>query len=188
MSPSEEKMYDLIDRLNQLWETGFHILPPLIVVKSQELSRIISSFPDAISNEIRDAHVILRKKDDIIQDAKMKAERIITEAENERHRFLNESSLNKAVEERAREIREQVIKECEAIKMKAFNEAESTRLAAQEEAIKIKEGAQRLAQEILNKLDGDLKQLYQVVATNQQYLADMQYQNSQLSSNYEKRN
>ena len=188
MSQSEEKMYDLIDRLNQLWETGFHILPPLIVVKSQELSRIISSFPDAISNEIRDAHVILRKKDDIIQDAKMKAERIITEAENERHRFLNESSLNKAVEERAREIREQVIKECEAIKMKAFNEAESTRLAAQEEAIKIKEGAQRLAREILNKLDGDLKQLYQVVATNQQYLADMQYQNSQLSSNYEKRN
>ena len=180
MSPSEEKMYDLIDRLNQLWETGFHILPPLIVVKSRELSRIISSFPDAISNEIRDAHVILRKKEDIIQDAKMKAERIIADAENERHRFLNESSLNKAVEERAREIREQVIEECEAIKMKAFNEAESTRLAAQEEAIKIKEGAQQYAQEVLNKLEGDLKQLYQVVMNGQQYLQDMQYQNSQV--------
>ena len=182
MSQSEEKMYDLIDRLNQLWETGFHILPShLIVVKSQELSWIISSFPDAISNEIRDAHVILRKKEDIIQDARMKAERIIADAENERHRFLNESSLNKAVEERAREIREQVIEECEAIKMKAFNEAESARLAAQEEAIKIKEGAQKYAQEVLNKLEGDLKQLYQVVMNGQQYLQDMQYQNSQTS-------
>ena len=110
----------------------------------------------------------------------MKAERIIADAENERHRFLNESSLNKAVEERAREIREQVIEECEAIKMKTFNEAESARLAAQEEAIKIKEGAQKYAQEVLNKLEGDLKQLYQVVMNGQQYLQDMQYQNSQV--------
>ena len=64
--------------------------------------------------------------------------------------------------------------------MKAFNEAESARLAAQEEAIKIKEGAQKYAQEVLNKLEGDLKQLYQVVMNGQQYLQDMQYQNSQV--------
>ena len=71
--------------------------------------------------------------------------------------------------------------------MKAFNEAESARLAAQEEAIKIKEGAQQYAQEVLNKLEGDLKQLYQVVMNGQQYLADMQYQNSQASSQPNKR-
>lgn len=171
---SEEKMYDLIDRLNQLWESGFHILPShLIVVKSQELSRIIGGFPDAISNEIRDAHIVLRKKEDIIQEARIKADRIIADAENDRHRLLSESSVLRDIEEKAQKFKQEVIDECEAIKMRAFNEAEGVRLTASEEAIKIKEGAQHYAQNVLNKLEGDLNQLYQIVMNGQQYLADI---------------
>ena len=174
MSQSEEKMYDLIDKLNELWEVGLHIIPGhYVVVKSKELSKIINGFPDAVSNEIRDAHVILRKKDDILQDARMKADRIIADAENERHRMLNESSIMRDMEEKAKSFREQVIQECEDIKMKAFNEAESVRLNANEESIRIKDGAQNYAQQVLNKLEQNLNQLYQDVMNGQQYLNDL---------------
>ncbi len=174
MSQSEEKMYDLIDKLNELWEVGLHIIPGhYVVVKSKELSKIINGFPDAVSNEIRDAHVILRKKDDILQDARMKADRIIADAENERHRMLNESSIMRDMEEKAKSFREQVIQECEDIKMKAFNEAESVRLNANEESIRIKDGAQNYAQQVLNKLEQNLNQLYQEVMNGQQYLNDL---------------
>jgi vacuolar-type H+-ATPase subunit H len=183
MSQSEEKMYDLIDRLNQLWETGFHILPGhLIVVKSQELSRIISSFPSAIPAEINEAHIILRKKEDILQEARIKADRIIADAENDRHRLLSESSIMRDIEEKATKFKQDVIEECESIKMRTFNEAEGTRLAANEEAIKIKDGAQAYAQNVLNKLESDLNQLYQIVMNGQQYLADVK--NSDTANRY----
>lgn len=174
MSQSEEKMYDLIDRLNQLWETGFHILPGhLIVVKSRELERVLSGFPSVIPAEINEAHIILRKKEDILQEARIKADRIIADAENDRHRLLSESSVLRDIEEKAQKFKQEVIDECESIKMRAFNEAEGTRLAATDEAIKIKEGAQAYAQNVLNKLEGDLNQLYQIVMNGQQYLSDI---------------
>jgi len=174
MSQTAEKMYDLIGRLEQLMESGLHVVPGLyIAVKSKELSRIISAFPDAVDNEIRDAHIILRKKEDILQEARIKADRIIADAENDRHRLLSESSVVRDIEEKAQKFKQEVIDECENIKMRAFNEAEGVRLATTEEAIKIKEGAQAYAQNVLNKLEGDLNQLYQVVMNGQQFLSDM---------------
>ncbi|GBF23342.1 hypothetical protein tpqmel_0746 [Candidatus Gastranaerophilus sp. (ex Termes propinquus)] len=171
---AKEKLYNLVERLNQLWETGFDIIPShLIVVKSKELSHIIQSFPDAIDDKIREADIVLRKKEDILQEAHMKADRIIAEAENERHRLLSESSVLRDIEEKAQKFKQEVIDECEAIKMRAFNEAEGLRLTASEEAIKIKEGAQHYAQNVLNKLESDLNQLYQIVMNGQQYLADI---------------
>jgi len=174
MSQTAEKMYDLIGRLEQLMESGLHVVPGLyIAVKSKELSRIISAFPDAVDNEIRDAHIILRKKEDILQEARIKADRIIADAENDRHRLLSESSVLRDIEEKAQKFKQEVIDECENIKMRAFNEAEGVRLNTTEEAIKIKEGAQAYAQNVLNKLEGDLNQLYQVVMNGQQFLSDM---------------
>ena len=50
----------------------------------------------------------LKKKDEILQEAKLRAERIIQDAENERYKLLNESSLNKAMEEHAEKFRQTV--------------------------------------------------------------------------------
>lgn len=174
MSQSCEKMYDLVGILEHLYEDGVHILPGhFMIVRSKELEKIVANFPDAIADEIRDAHSVLRKKEEIIQDARMKADRIVSEAENDRHRILSESNILRDIEEKAQKFRQEVLDECQDIKMKAFNEAEDVRLQAREEAIKIKEGAQHYAQSVLNKLEGDLNQLYQVVMNGQQYLSDM---------------
>lgn len=168
------KLFALYDKLQELFDEGFHILPShLIIVKSKELNRIIDSFPEAIDEGIKMTKLILRNKEEMLQDAKNKAERIIQDAENEKRRILDESALRREIEEQAKAFREKVIQECENIKMKAFGEAESIRIASSEESLKLKDGAQEYAQQILGKLEADLNNLFQIVKNGQQYITQL---------------
>lgn len=179
------KLFALYDKLQELLDEGFDIIPShLMIVKSKELNRIVDSFPDAIDEGIKMAKMILRNKEEMIQDAKNKAERIIQDAENEKRRILDESSLRREMEEQAKAFREKVIQECENIKMKAFGEAESIRIASNEEALKMKDGAQAYAQQILVKIEQDLNNLFQVVKNGQQYIAQMRNENDEMESHY----
>lgn len=179
------KLFALYDKLQELFDEGFDIIPShLMIVKSKELSRIIDSFPDAIDEGIKMAKHILRNKEELIQDAKNKAERIIQDAENERRRILDESSLRREMEEQAKAFREKVIQECENIKMKAFGEAEGIRIASNEDAIKMKDGAQAYAQQILEKLEHDLNNLFQIVKNGQQYISELRNINEESETAY----
>ena len=67
------KLFALYDKLQELYDEGFHILPQhLMVVKSKELNRIIDSFPDAIDESIKMENLILRNKEEMMQEAKKK--------------------------------------------------------------------------------------------------------------------
>lgn len=183
------KLFALYDKLQELFDEGFHILPShFIVVKSKELSRVIESFPEAIDEGIKMAKLILRNKEEMIQDAKNKAERIIEDAENERRRILDESSLKREMEEQAQAFREKVIQECENIKMKAFGEAEGIRIASSEEALKMKDDAQQYAQQVLAKLEVDLNNLFQIVKNGQQYINELRNTNEENEQRYASRN
>ncbi len=173
MAGSEEKMFDLVDELSTLCEDGIPIFPGRIVVNAKEIYKIVNAFPNAITDEINDARIILKKKDEILQEAKLRAERIIQDAENERYKLLNESSLNKAMEEHAEKFRQSVIEECQQIKMAAFNEAEELRLSAKNDSIRMKEDSQEYAQQLLTNLEQDLNRLYQVVMNGQERLREM---------------
>ena len=173
MTESVNKMFDLIDDLSALCDDGIPIFPGRMIVNQKELYRIVNSFPNAISDEINDARIILKKKDEIIQEAKLRAERIIQDAENERYKLLNESSLNKAMEEHAEKFRQTVMDECQQIKMSSFNEAQELRLNAKNEAIRMKEESLEYAQQLLNNLEQDLNRLYQVVMNGQQRLQEI---------------
>ena len=173
MSESVNKMFDLIDDLSALCDDGVPIFPGRIIVNQKELYKIVNAFPNAISDEINDARIILKKKDEIIQEAKLRAERIIQDAENERYKLLNESSLNKAMEEQAEKIKQTLFEECKQIKMAAFNEAQELRLGAKNDSIRLKEASQNYAQETLAKLEQSLNALYQEVMNGQQRLQEM---------------
>ena len=177
------KMYDLIDDLTVLYEEGVQIFPGRVIVNAKELYKIIDAFPNAISNEISDAKIILKKKDEILQEAKLRAERIIQDAENERYKLLNESSLNKAMEEHAEKFRQSVFEECQQIKMAAFNEAQELRLSAKNDSVRMKEDSQEYAQQLLNNLEQDLNRLYQVVMNGQQRLQEMRAADSMQQMN-----
>ena len=173
MAESVNKMFDLIDDLSALCDDGIPVFPGRMIVNTKELYKIVNAFPNAISDEINDARIILKKKDEILQEAKMRAERIIQDAENERYKLLNESSLNKAMEEHAEKFRQTVFEECQQIKMAAFNEAQELRLNAKNDSIRMKEESQEYAQQLLNNLEQDLNRLYQVVMNGQQRLQEM---------------
>ena len=179
------RIFELTEKLGELYDEGFHIIPNhLIVVKSKELTRIIDALQDSIDDDINLARRILRNKEEILQEAKMKAERIIQDAENERRRILDESSLRREMEDQAKAFREKVIQECENIKMKAFGEAEGIRIASNEDALKMKDGAQAYAQQILMKLEQDLNSLFQVVKNGQQYIEELRNLNDENEAHY----
>ncbi len=178
MTESINKMYDLINDLGALCDDGIPIFPGRMVVNAKELYKIVNAFPDAISNEIADAKIILKKKDEILQEAKLRAERIIQDAENERYKLLNESSLKKDMEEHAEKFRQAVFEECQQIKMAAFNEAQELRLNAKNESMAMREDSQQYAGEVLNQLEQVLNKLYQAVMNGQQRLQDMKSSDS----------
>ena len=186
MTNSEDKMFDLIDDLGALCDDGIPIFPGRTIVNTNELHRIYNAFPDAISNEIKDAQIILKKKDEIIQDAKLRADRIVEDAKNERYRLLDESSLRKADEEAAEKFRQTVNAECQQIRMSAFNEAQEFSINAKNEAMRMREESQEFAQRILADLEADLNKLYQLVMNGQQRLQEMK-QNDAMLQNQDKR-
>lgn len=168
------KLYAIYEKLQEVFEEGFHIIPShLMLVRSKDLNRIIEAFPSSIDKDIDMARYVLRNKEAMIEEAKNKAERIIQDAENEKRRILDESALRREMEEQAKAFREKVIQECENIKMKAFGEAESVRIASSQEALKMKDDAQEYAQQILGKLEQDLNSLFQVVKNGQQYISEL---------------
>ncbi len=173
MAESINRMYELIDELNALMEDGIPILPGRIIVNQKELYRITHGFDESVPEEIQGARRIINKKDEIIQEAKLHAERIIQDAENERYKLLNESNLSKAMEEHAEKLRQSVFEECQQIKMQAFNEAQELRLNSKNEAINLKENSQKYAQNILVRLEQMLNSLYQDVMNNQQQLQEI---------------
>ena len=173
MTEPEAKMFDLIDALGALYEEGIPVFPGRAIIDAKRLYRIVNAFPSAVTDEVNDARIILKKKDEILQEAKLRAERIIQDAENERYKLLNESSLNKAMEEHAEKFRQTVFEECQQIKMAAFNEAQELKISAKNESIRMKEDSQEYAQQLLNNLEQDLNRLYQVVMNGQQRLQEM---------------
>jgi vacuolar-type H+-ATPase subunit H len=178
MTEPEAKMFDLIDALGVLCDEGIPVFPGRSIVDTKKLYRILNAFPNAVTDEINDARIILKKKDEILQEAKLRAERIIQDAENERYKLLNESSLNKAMEEHAEKFRQTVFEECQQIRAAAANEAQEIRLSARNDSMRMKEGSQEYAQQLLNNLEQDLNRLYQVVKNGQTSLQEMKANDS----------
>ena len=178
MADSINRMFELIDDLSTLCDDGIPIFPGRCIVNINELRKIVDAFPDAISDEINDARVILKKKDEILQDAQLHADRIIQDAKAERSRLLNESSLINDMKEQAEKFRQDLYNECQQIKMSACNEAQEIRLTTKNEAIKMRDESQNYAQYILGNLEQLLNRLYQEVMNGQQKLQEMKQNDS----------
>ena len=180
------RLFALCEKLQEIKEEGLRLIPSYVMIKNREFDMLVDSLPAAIDDNLKMAQHILRNKEEIIQEARAKADRIIQDAENERRRILDESSLRREMEEQAKAFREKVIQECENIKMKAFGEAEGIRIQSNEDALKMKDGAQAYAQQILVKLEQDLNSLFQVVKNGQQYIEELRNLNEENEMRYSK--
>ena len=164
-------VYDLLRALEVSLEEGFPIITnTFTVVKTKEIGSLIEKIYSSIPTEIQEARAFLRRRDELQMEARQKAEKIITDAQEEADKRLSEADFIKALEREGNRIRTQVQQECEEIKRKALDDAENIRIQATEDAMKTREGAEIYAEQVLTNLERDLGQLQQVVKNGQIYM------------------
>jgi len=164
-------VYDLLRALEESLEEGFPIVPnTFTVIKTKEIGSLIEKIYSSIPTEIQEARAFLRRRDELQMEARQKAEKIITDAQEEADKRLSEADFIKALEREGNRIRTQVQQECEEIKRKALDDAENIRIQATEDAMKTREGAEIYAEQVLTNLERDLGQLQQVVKNGQIYM------------------
>lgn|SRR5574344_682140 len=174
---SNFRLSELLGRANLILDKGLHIIPGFVIIKSSHMESVLDRIDASIPEDVKEAELVLRRRDEIQIEAQHRADRIIQDAQNEANRVLSESELLKAVQSEADKVREQVINDCNDIKNKAMLDAENLRVQAHEEAMKIREGAQEYAEQMLNKLDDNLNQIHQIVRNGQVYLEKQRTEN-----------
>lgn len=170
---SKLRIYELLERVNDLLDSGFHFMPGHVMIKEKPMMELLDRIESTLPEDCNEAAMILKRRDEIIIEAQNRADRIIADAQNEASHILSENEIMRAVHIEGQKIREQVIQDCENIKRKAMEEADSVRVQAADEALKIKQGAENYAEQVLNNIDTDLTQLQQIVRNGQAYIEKM---------------
>lgn len=131
----------------------------------------------------QEAEMIVRHKDEILQEAELYAEEIIEAAEQRASQILNEMGLVQQAKVEADQLRQQVQLDCEAIQQATIAEIEQIRYQAQQEleemrarAIaegdEIQNGADDYADHVLNSIEQQLMDMLKVIRNGRQHLGE----------------
>ncbi|MEB3339956.1 DivIVA domain-containing protein [Okeania sp.] len=129
----------------------------------------------------QEAEMIVRHKDEILQEAELYAEEIIENAEQRASQLLNEMGLVQQAKQEADQLRNQVQLDCEAIQQATIAEIEQIRYQAQQEleemraraiaeSDEIQNGADDYADHVLNTIEQQLTDMLQVIRNGRQQL------------------
>lgn len=166
---SQNEVYDLLRMVEVLLDDGYSLFK-YTVVNKREIESLIDRIYEAMPTEMREAKIFSTRKDELLNEAQEKAQKIIKDAQNEASRLVSESELRKAIERDGIRLKNEVVSDCENIKHTSLQDAEKVRLQATEEAMKIREGAEIYAKQVLTNLEENLTQLQQVVKNGQIYM------------------
>jgi cell division septum initiation protein DivIVA len=130
---------------------------------------------------LQEAEIIVRHKDEILQEAELYAEEIIEAAEERAGQILNEIGLVQQAKMEADRLRQQVHLDCEAIQKATITEIEQIRYQAQQEleqmrarAIaecdEIQNGADDYADHVLGNIEQQLSDMLQVIRNGRRHL------------------
>lgn len=165
-------VYDLLKMLEIALDEGYSVLKYTIVNK-REIEELIDRIYAALPNEVQEARLFLKRKEELQNEAQQKATQIVQDAQSKADRMLSESDQLKAIEREGVRITNEVKDNCEKIKTIAIQDADTIRLQATDEAVKIREGAELYAEQVLTSLEGNLTQLQQVVKNGQIYIEQL---------------
>ncbi|NET76422.1 DivIVA domain-containing protein [Okeania sp. SIO1F9] len=129
----------------------------------------------------QEAEMIIRHKDDILQEAELYAEEIIENAEQQASQILNEMGLVQQAKVEADQLRNQVQVDCEAIQQATIAEIEQIRYQAQQELEEMKakaiaecdeiqNGADDYADHVLDSIEQQLTDMLKVIRNGRQQL------------------
>lgn len=172
----------LLGQINALLEKNNNFFGQVIVNKA-ETQELIKECVDSIPADIKEAEMIISRRDEIIREAQNRAERIIQDAITEQNRLISDNEISRKVHDELTKQKQRVDEYCENLQNTAAKAAEEIKIAAVREAARINVGAEDYAERIFNTLAsnitqvmGDMNQILNNVNFCQKALADKRNQ------------
>ncbi|MGC9526786.1 MAG: DivIVA domain-containing protein [Limnospira sp.] len=134
-----------------------------------------------LPSAFQEADIIVRHKDEILQEAEEYAQEILEGAEQRATHILNEMGIVQQAQEEADRLRQQVQMECEALQQQTLAEIEQIRYQAQQELDEmrnrilsecndIQAGADQYADHVLGNIEQQLSDMMRVIRNGRQQL------------------
>lgn len=175
-------IYKLIDRLGLVVEESKSI-PwssfKLVNIEKfyDQLELVMSKLPQ----EIKEATSIINQKEEILNQAKNKAEKMVKDSQKQSDELLEntqykvdkmvkDSEILKKIEQEAEKIKRTILQEAEEIRMRALKESEEMRKKVYDEVENVKIGADNYAESVLTSLEQDLSEALSIVRNGQKHL------------------
>ncbi len=175
---AEIQIKSLLGKANAILEKSNAFFGKVLVSKD-EMIEIIEAIAASLPNDIREAELILARKNEIIQEAQNRAERIIQDGVNEQTRLVSENEILRRVQEAATKQKQQVEEYCESLQNQAARSAEEIKLAAVKEASKVQLGSEDYAENIFNNLAANVGQILENIQLCQKALYEQKARNIQ---------
>ena len=151
------QLKNLLGKLNGLLEKS-NCFFGFTLIKKIEIKSLIDEIANCIPADIKEAELIISKRDEIIKEAQNSAERIIQDAKNEQSRLINDNEIVRRAQDAVSEQKQQVEQYCDNLQNTAIKNAEDIRTQAIRQAANIQEGAQDYAAKVFDNIDSSLSQ------------------------------
>ena len=134
-----------------------------------------------LPSAFQESDIIVRHKDEILQEAEEYAQEIIAAAEQRAAQILNEMGLIQQARSEADQLRQQVQLECETLQQQTLTEIEQIRYRVQQEieemrsrtvaeCEEIQNGADDYADHVLGSIEQQLNEMMRVIRNGRQQL------------------
>ncbi|KMW70121.1 MAG: DivIVA domain-containing protein [Limnoraphis robusta] len=134
-----------------------------------------------LPSAFQEADIIVRHKDEILQEAEEYAQEILEAAEQRATQILNEMGLIQQAQAEAEQLRQRVHLECETLQQQTIAEVEQIRYQAQQELDQIRSrtlaecqdvqnGADEYADHVLGNIEQQLSEMLRVIRNGRQQL------------------
>ena len=165
------QLKSLLGKINGVIEKGYNLFG-YVVVKKNDVTNLINEMAECIPADIREAELIISRKEEMVNEAQNRAERIIQDAIKEQARLISDNEISRKVQEAVTQQKQQVDEYCENVQNTAIKNAEETKVLAIREAATIQEGAEDYAEKIFNDMEANISQILNNVHYCQQALAE----------------
>lgn len=164
------QLKSLLGKANALLQKGYELFGYTIVNKT-EMEELIEQCNASIPADIKEAEMIIARKDEIVREAQNRAERMIQDAREEQNRLVSRDEISKRAQEVLAKQKQQVEEYCENLQANAIREAEEIKVTAIRKAAVIQEGAEDYAAKIFNDMSDNIGQFLTNIQACQNALA-----------------
>lgn len=148
----------LLGQVNALLEKNNNFFGQVLVNKA-EMQELIKNCVDSIPADVKEAEMIISRRDEIIREAQNRAERIIQDAITEQNRLVSDNEISRKVHDELTKQKQRVDEYCDNLQNAAAKNAEEIKIAAVREAARINVGAEDYAERVFNTLASNITEV-----------------------------